>query len=195
MPTVEPASSHAAGGRARGGARPALIEFGADGEPMPVSKPSKLNELMAGVREWIPGLKPRFVEWWGTIRSEPRRVWTSTAFRCACLVAGGVVLLLVTSTISRWIEPSAAVVQGRESRTANFDVLCSDASCGHRFVIIRKFGFRGFPVTCIKCNRPTGQRGRRCSSMACAGKLVGIAEGERGPICAACGQPFAGPAP
>lgn len=163
---------------------------GAGSEPVPVSKPSKLQELIAGLREWLPGVKPRALEWWDTVREEPRLVWTSTAFRCVCLAAGGIMLLLVASTIAGWAEPSATSVHGPAARTANFDVLCSDLNCAHRFVINRKFSFHKFPVKCTKCQQSTGQRGRRCSSATCSGKLAIPVEGELGPICNRCGERF-----
>ncbi len=157
---------------------------------MPVSKPSKLQELIHGVREWLPGVKPRALEWWETVREEPGQVWTSMAFRCGCLVVGGIALLFTVSTIAGWIEPSTPSAHGPAARTANFDVLCSDPNCAHRFVINRKFSFHKFPVACIKCKQPTGQRGRRCSSTTCLGKLAIPVDGELGPICNRCGQRF-----
>ena len=79
---------------------------------MPVSKPSKLQELIAGVREWLPGVKPRAVEWWETVRAEPGQLWASRAFRYGCLVAGGMLLLLIATTISGWGEASTPSARG-----------------------------------------------------------------------------------
>ncbi|MCH7701206.1 MAG: hypothetical protein IID37_05930 [Planctomycetes bacterium] len=157
---------------------------------MPVSKPSKLKELIDGVREWLPGVKPRALEWWETVRAEPGQIWASLAFRWGCLVAGGIVLLLIATTIAGWSERSTPSARGPAARTANFDVLCSDPNCAHHFVINRKFTFHKFPVECIKCQQPTGQRGRRCSSISCSGKLAIPVESELGPICDRCGQRF-----
>ena len=162
---------------------------------MPVSKPSKLQELMVGLREWLPGVKPRAIEWWETIREEPGQLWASLAFRCVCLVAGGIVVLWISTAIVSWVARGPQSAHGPAARTANFDVLCSDADCAHRFVINRKFSFHKFPVTCIKCKQETGQRGRRCASNTCSGKLAIALESDLGPICNQCGQRFADGAP
>ncbi len=157
---------------------------------MPVSKPSKLKELIDGVREWLPGVKPRTLEWWDAVRAEPGQIWASMAFRCGCLIAGGIVLLVIATTIAGWGEAGTPSAHGPASRTANFDVLCADSTCGQHFVINRKFSFHKFPVECIKCKQPTGQRGRRCSSITCSGKLTIPVESDLGPICKQCGQLF-----
>ncbi len=138
---------------------------------MPVDKESRLALWIGAVREWAPTVRPRLVEWWEVIRENPVLIWQTPAVRYSVYGLGLIVAVLVLQWGASLLLPPQ-MVGSEPARTAQFHVLCSNPSCGHHFVIERKFKFKDFPVQCPKCHQQTGHRAVRVNTGPDRGKWV-----------------------
>jgi len=137
---------------------------------MPVDKESKLSELMGVVRERAPEMRHRFVEWAGQCREEPAIIWRTAAVRYATYALAGIIVALILRAIMAQFAGNVPDVT--YAQTADFHVSCTNAACGHDFIINREFEFDDFPVPCPKCKKATGVQSRRCFSEQCGGRWV-----------------------
>ncbi len=153
---------------------------------MAQERPNRLAEWIVIVRKQTPVLREHFGNWLGAVREEPRLIWETTAVRYATYVVGGAALIWLATTFSGWLAPPPPPSARPAATTADFHVVCSDAACGHHFVIHRKFGFDDFPVECPKCKRHTGVSARRCNSASCGGRWVAPVQTEQGLRCPIC---------
>jgi hypothetical protein len=154
-------------------------------------RPNRWAEWVLIVRERVPILRARLVEWAGACREEPVLLWHTPAVRYGLYLIG----LLIVAWSATWIVRAAAPAPptGAKERadTADFHVVCTSPSCGEHFVIHRRFGFDDFPVPCPACKQKTGSAARLCASSTCRGRwVVPIPRGDA-IICPHCGEPFA----
>lgn len=155
---------------------------------MAQERPSRLSEWLMLLRERGPVVREQFREWLDEVREEPRLIWESPAVRYVAYAVGALVVFYVVSATARSISPPPPPQAGPRAITADFHVLCANDSCRHHFLIHRKFGFRGFPVTCPSCERKSGLRARKCNSPSCRGRWVAPTEGGNEPKCPRCGD-------
>ncbi len=152
--------------------------------------PNRLAEWLAIVRAQAPVLRDRVGEWIAAVRQEPALLWQTAAARYAVYVFGATLLLwggqAGIGMLTLPLPPEAS----KAATTADFHVVCSNASCGHHFVIHREFGFRRFPIECPRCTRATGVRARPCNSTECRGRWVPPTGDEGATICPHCGGAF-----
>jgi hypothetical protein len=124
---------------------------------------NKLAEWLHLLRSQMPTLRRQAVEWADEVRAEPRLLWETPAVRYATYVTVGLLLLLVVSGIPSMFGPPLPPSAKAVANTADYHVLCTNADCGHHFVINRKFGFDRFPVRCPKCQQETGRQAIHCT--------------------------------
>jgi len=124
---------------------------------MPVEKESKLSVWIAALREWVPMVRARTVDWWMVVRENPVLIWQTPAVRYTVIGIGGLIAVLVLRWFLLAMAPDSAG-GGKPTRTAQFHVICDSPDCGHHFAITREFKFKKFPVQCPKCNKKTGYR-------------------------------------
>ncbi len=154
---------------------------------MPAPQRNQWIEAWEAAKERQAAARDALEQWWQAVKEEPALFWQTSAVRYSAYgLAALVVVLFVRAGIGLLQPGNSATVQPRAT-TANFDVLCSNPSCGAHFLIERKFRFRKFPVRCGHCNQMTGQRALRCSSATCAGRLVMSIEENREFRCVSCG--------
>ena len=153
--------------------------------------PQQQNRLVAWYLlvkdEWLPGQWQRLVAWSAAARREPYLIWQTPQIRYAVYGLGalaGVWLLVWMATL---LEPAPSQGVRSRAQTANFHVVCSNPQCKHHFVIVRKFGFKRFPVTCTRCDQKSCQRARRCFSPTCNRRFVIPITSEARLRCSECG--------
>jgi hypothetical protein len=144
---------------------------------MPVEKDPKLGLYIDAFKAWLPTLRMRLAAWFDACRAEPVLIWQTPAVRYATYLTGGLIAAWVLSSVLSWTAPPDAP---ETATTADFHVVCTNPTCGHHFVINRKFGFRKFPVTCPRCQQPTGERAVRCAGGPRDGEWVRATETEKG---------------
>lgn len=157
---------------------------------MAQESPNRLAEWLLVIREQVPVIRQRFEDWLAAVREEPVLIWETTAVRCSAYAAAGLLLVWLTIGLVGMLTPPPAANARPTATTADFHVLCADTACGHHFVVHRKFGFRGFPVSCPKCQKETGVRARRCSSQSCKGRWVAPRRADGTLSCPVCGGRF-----
>jgi hypothetical protein len=138
---------------------------------MPVEKEPKLGLYVDAVKEWLPTVRIRFGEWLDACREEPSLIWQTPAIRVMTYGVGAVLVYVIVSWLIGLMAPGGPDPVPL-AKTADFRVMCATPSCGHQFVIERKFNFDDFPVKCAKCGQMTGERAMRCNSETCAGRWV-----------------------
>ncbi|MFQ5494586.1 MAG: hypothetical protein ACE5EX_04320 [Phycisphaerae bacterium] len=151
---------------------------------------NRLVEWYELAREHAPVLRRSLSEWFAAVRAEPILIWETTAARYAIWCIGVVVLLWGASWVASSIAPPPPVGAVEAATTADFHVVCSDVSCGHHFLLHKKFGFSAFPVRCPQCGRQTGQQARRCFSETCRGRWVPAVDSGGAARCPVCGRGF-----
>ncbi len=162
---------------------------------MPVPQRSRLVEWFVLVKdEWLPSQRARLVAWGEAVREEPYLICQTPAIRYGVYGLGSLLAVWVLVWTVSLLEPAPVKNARPRATTAAYDVVCTDPTCGHHFMINRKFGFKKFPVECSKCRQRTGQRARRCSSPACSGGFVAPTEVEDQLRCPEC-DAVLGPAP
>jgi hypothetical protein len=139
---------------------------------MPVEKESKIAAWMTALREWTGSARVQLGEWWEAIKEEPALIWQTTAVRYAAYGAGGLVALILFFWVLNLVAYPLPQGAAEPANTANFDVICTTPGCGHHFVIVRKFGFHKFPVTCPKCGNKTAYHAVRSTTGPDAGEWV-----------------------
>jgi len=154
---------------------------------MPVYKPNPFKQFWHAFREWLPGAQAQVLETWEAIREEPAQIWNSVAFRCGMLALGGIILIVAARFTTSMLVPNAPDGHRQLSKTANFEVFCSNPSCKHHFLINKPFGYDRFPVKCPKCGKQTGERAVRCDSRTCQGRLVLPRKEGKTLVCSRCG--------
>lgn len=152
--------------------------------------PNRLAELLLMLREQVPVVRRRFDEWLAAVREEPALIWETLAVRYAVYAAGGLVLAWLTLWGVELVTPPPPASARPAATVADFHVVCADAACAHHFAIRRKFGFRKFPVDCLKCAKRTGVQARRCSSPDCRERWVAPQEENGKTYCSVCGRQF-----
>jgi hypothetical protein len=157
---------------------------------MAQEKPNRFVEWYLLAKAHWPVLHERFREWCAAVREEPILIWETPAVRYTAYGLAGMIGLVITLKVGGALVPPPPVGAKATATTADYHVVCSDANCGHHFVIHRKFGFRGFPVECTKCGKPTGQRAVRCNSKTCQGRWIAPLQTDAGRQCPLCGQLF-----
>jgi len=157
---------------------------------MAQERPNRLAEWFTAARDHAPQVRRSAGEWLQQVREEPRLIWETPAVRYATY---GVVALiggwLVTVAVAMITPPPPAGAKP-EATTADFHVLCANDTCGHHFVINRKFGFSKFPVECPRCKKQTGMAARRCDSPTCRGRWIVPVAKDGGLTCPSCGVRF-----
>jgi len=151
---------------------------------------NRLAEWVVLLREQVPVVRRRLAAWAEACREEPRLIWQTSAVRYATYCLAGLIVLWSVLGVADIIAPAPLASAKPEAITADFHVVCSNPVCGHHFVVRRKFGFKGFPVQCPKCEQKTGEQARRCSSGTCQGRWVVPLRTDRGLVCPRCGEPF-----
>lgn len=152
--------------------------------------PNKLVEWLLAFREHAPAVRQRFLDWFEAVREEPVLLWHTPAIRYGTYGVGGLILVWVVTGLVAMLVPPPPSNARPTATTADFHVICSDADCGHHFVIHREFGFRGFPVACPACDRRSGMKARPCHSATCQGRwIVPEKQGDR-TRCPVCGEWF-----
>jgi len=155
---------------------------------MAQERPNRLVEWYLAAREWAPTVPQRAREWGETVRAEPALIWQTPAVRYSAWAAGVILALTLATLLPDWIAPPPPADARPESREADFHVMCSDAACGHHFMITRKKSFDSFPLECPKCEQRTGVHARQCWSDACAGRWIAPIDVERSLRCPVCGR-------
>jgi hypothetical protein len=157
---------------------------------MPQERPNRLVEWWLLLKRQTPLMRQYVADWFAAVREEPYLIWQTPAIRYAVYGVGGLMLVwIVTGIVSAMVPPPPAGAQPRAT-TADFHVLCTNPSCGEHFVINRKFGFKAFPVKCIKCGLNTGYAARKCNSSTCRGRWVVPFKEEAVHKCPHCGKAF-----
>ncbi|UCE60607.1 MAG: hypothetical protein JSU63_02430 [Phycisphaerales bacterium] len=131
-----------------------------------------LSEWLLLFRRQAPILRQAFDEWVEEVRGEPRLIWETPAVSYSTYCVGGLLLLWIVAGVANTVAPPKPPDAGPAATTADFHVVCSNERCRHHFVVNKKFGFRGFPVTCTKCGQETGMQARKCNSAACFGRWI-----------------------
>ena len=131
-------------------------------------------------------------EWWEAVKAEPELVWQTPAVRYTTFLIGALIAVIAVRTAIDMLQPVDPALMTPLAKTANFDVICSNARCGRHFIIERKFKFRKFPVSCPYCELKTGQRALRCTSKTCRSKLVLTVRVDGQVHCADCRAPLGG---
>ncbi len=151
---------------------------------------NRLAEWVLTVRERAPLVRERFGDWLHAVREEPYLLWDTSAVRYATYTVGAVVAALILSTVPGMFVPARPEEAKKTATTADYRVICTRESCGHQFIINRKFGFRKFPMPCAACQKNTGVQARLCTSQTCNRKWVAPVEQNRRWYCPHCGEPF-----
>jgi hypothetical protein len=157
---------------------------------MAQERPNRLVEWLLLLREQWPVARRKFEEWLAQVREEPVLFWETTAVRYVIYGLAAIVLSAVALKARSWIVPPSSVSAVKRATTADYHVICTNASCGHHFVIHEKFGFHGFPVECPKCRQKTGEQARKCTSKTCQSRWVAPLEKNGASICPHCGTGF-----
>lgn len=157
---------------------------------MPQEKPNRLVEWWLLLKRQTPVLRQHAADWLAAVREEPWLIWHTPAIRYATYGLCGLALVwIVTGAVGMLTPPPPPGAQPRAT-TADFHVVCTNPSCGEHFVINRKFGFKAFPVKCIKCEQNTGYAARMCNSPTCKGRWV-VPYRDNGVLkCRECGHVF-----
>lgn len=153
---------------------------------MAQERPSRLVEWLMLVRKQTPILREHFAVWLEAVREEPRLLWETSAVRYAAYGLAGAMLIWMATTFTGWLAPPPPPSARPAATTADFHIVCSDPTCGHHFVLHRKFGFDDFPVECPQCKRLTGVSARRCNSATCGGRWVAPVRSEQEQRCPLC---------
>ncbi len=162
---------------------------------MPVPQRNRLVEWFVLVKdEWLPVQRARLGVWHEAVREEPYLIWQTPAIRYSVYGLGSLLAIWALAWVVSLLEPAPMKDARPRAKTASFDAVCTEANCGHHFIINRKFGFRKFPVECPECRQRTGQRATRCHSSACRGGFVAPIEADGELRCRECGTVL-GPAP
>lgn len=162
---------------------------------MPAPQRSRIVEWFALVKdEWLPAQRANLTAWGEAVREEPQLIWQTPAIRYGVYGTASLLAVLILVWTVNLLEPAPVKGARPRAKTAAYDVVCSEPSCGHHFMIDRKFGFKRFPVECSKCRQRTGQRARRCNSPACSGGFVVPIEVDDQLRCPEC-DGVLGPAP
>jgi hypothetical protein len=159
---------------------------------MAQERPNRILEWYLLAKEHLPELRRGFAEWLSLVREEPRLLWETTAFRYGVYGVSALIAIWMVTAFVGFLQPPNTRAR-REATTANYYVICTNPSCGERFMVNREFGFRDFPVECPKCRKETGMAGRKCNSKACGGVWVVPVEEGDGSKCPRCGTAFATP--
>lgn len=152
--------------------------------------PNRLAEWLLAFREHAPVIRRRFLDWLEVVREEPVLLWHTPVIRYATYGAGGLMLVWMATGLVAMIVPPPPASARPTATTADFHVICNDADCGRHFVIHREFGFRGFPVACPKCDRPSGMKARPCNSASCQGRWIVPEQQDDRVRCPVCGDRF-----
>jgi len=157
---------------------------------MAYEDPNRLTEWLAAVREHVPTLRRSFGEWWAQIRDEPALLWETPPVRYGAYGVGGLLFVWMMTFAIEMITPPPPAGARPEATTADFHVVCTNATCKHHFVIHREFGFDDFPQRCPKCKKESGQAALRCSSKTCNGRWVAPVVKNGVKTCPICGNAF-----
>ena len=154
---------------------------------MAQEKPNRLVEWLLLLRQNYPVARRHVRMWLEAVKEEPTLIWQTPAVRYATYGVGGLILAWIVSGLAGWFTPPPPVGAKPVATTADYHVVCSAPNCGQHFVVHRKFGFRGFPLTCPKCRQVTGMQAIKCNSSTCQGKwVIPAAEGDA-LVCPMCG--------
>lgn len=156
---------------------------------MAQEKPNKLAEWLSIVREQSPTWREAVRRWAAHVMEDPSLIWQNAVVRYVTYGLAGIVLLVTVNTIMRAVSPPVPQSAKPEAVTADYHVICTAGNCGHHFVINRRFGFNGFPVTCSQCEKETGSQAIKCPQMTCQRWVVPI-ETETGRYCPECDYGF-----
>jgi len=151
---------------------------------------NRLAEWLVLLRQQAPVVRRQFSGWLESVREEPALFWQTVAVRYVAYGLAGLALVWAVSAFSRMIVPPPHASAKPAATTADFHVVCSNRQCLHHYVIHRKFGFRGFPVRCPRCEQKTGMQARRCNSPICQGRWVPAQERDGRTYCPECNQPI-----
>ena len=155
---------------------------------MAQEKPNRLVEWLLLARKQWPVARRHFDDWWAAVREEPALFWQTVAVRYVVYGLSAFLLMFVLVKGVSLITPPPPASAKPAATTADFHVVCSNAKCGHHFVIHRKFGFRSFPVVCPHCKNETGIAARKCTSESCKGQWVAPQKSSDGLTCPHCGR-------
>lgn len=156
---------------------------------MAQEKPNKLAEWMEIVREQSPTWKDAVRTWVAQVAENPAQIWQNTVIRYSVLAIGGIMLLLIIDTGLKAVTPPIPEGAKEQAVTADYHVICTQASCGSHFVINRRFGFNRFPVTCNKCEMESGAKAVKCPRSTCQKWVAPIKEDDQS-FCPYCDYKF-----
>ena len=134
--------------------------------------PNRLVEWLLAIRAHAPTVRQGLTHWWEAVREEPALLWETPAVRYGAYALGGAVAIWLISLGVTMITPPLPEGAKPAATSADFHVICSDATCHTHFVIHREFGFHAFPVTCPKCKRRTGRLAVPCTGDDCTQRWV-----------------------
>ncbi len=152
--------------------------------------PNRLAEWYTALREQVPVVRKGFADWLEQVREEPWLIWETPAVRYLVYGFGAFITVWCVTFVIGFITPPPPKGAREQATSADFHVVCVDASCHNHFVMRREFGFDDFPVQCPKCMKQSGQAARPCNSQTCGGRWVAPVEANGKKTCPVCGGVF-----
>ena len=157
---------------------------------MTQDNPNRLAEWLLILRARMPVARAHLAGWVAEVRAQPILLWETPAIRYTTYGLGVIVFAYLLSFLAGSISPPLPKDSRPQATQADFHVVCANESCGHHWVLRRKFGFDDFPVKCPRCEQGTGVMALKCNSDRCRGRWVAPKWVYETPYCSICGQPI-----
>lgn len=154
---------------------------------MAQESPNRMVEWLLLVRQQVPEVRRRLQEWVDACREQPQLIWATPAVRYLTYGVGAVIATEIVVILVGWFSIPLPASARPAATTADFHVVCINPDCGAHFLVNRKFGYHGFPVTCPTCHQVTGMQARQCNSPTCGGRWVAPERREGRLQCPRCG--------
>lgn len=148
--------------------------------------PNRLFEWYQASRAQVLALRRGFGNWMDQVREEPSLIWETPAVRYVVYGFGALISVWSVTFLIEFITPPPPSGARPQASTADFHVICEDATCNQHFVVHREFGFDDFPVQCTKCGKQTGEAARPCNSTTCQGRWVAPTSTDGKKTCPIC---------